>query len=121
MATVYAKAARSAAKTAECRDAVRKERDKVSRRATSNLERAKKTSRITDEGYFPAKITEAEEVVDSHEHCFTILNAPNALALEFGHNPSGAFGPEGRFAGRQKRPTPGEYILIRAAIGGVVS
>ncbi|ATN92150.1 hypothetical protein SEA_TIPSYTHETREX_20 [Mycobacterium phage TipsytheTRex] len=121
MATVYAKANRTAARHVDTRKAVRDYRDGVTRRANRNLDAANKTSRITDDGYFPATITEDEEIVDDHEHCFTILNAPNAFALEFGHNPSGAFGPGGRFEGRQKKPTPPEYILTRAAIGGTVS
>ncbi|ASZ75187.1 head-to-tail connector [Mycobacterium phage MissWhite] len=117
MARVYKNANRVAARAAETRREVKKVRDGVTRRAEANLARANKTSRITDEGYFPATITEQDGATDFH----TILNAPNAFALEFGHAPSGAFGPDGRFAGRQKAPTPPEYILTRAAIGGTVS
>jgi len=121
MAQVYAKANRTAARHVDTRREVRKVRDGVSRRARKNLEMADDTSRITDDGYFPAHISEAEEIVDDHERCFTVLVAPNAMALEFGHAPSGAFGPKGRFAGRQTKPTPPEYILSRAAISGTVS
>lgn len=124
---VYAKAARTAARHVDTRRGVRKVRDGVTRRARKNLELADNTSRITDEDYFPAQILEAEEVEDDHEKCFTILWAPNAMALEFGHAPSGAFGPmtksgkPGRYYGKQKKPTPPQYILTRAAIGGVIS
>lgn len=127
MATVYAKANRTAARHVDTRKAVRDQRDGVTRRARKNLAAANTTSRITREDYFPAKIEEAEDVVDDHERCFTVLHAPNAMALEFGHAPSGAFGPmtksgkPGRFYGRQKKPTPPEHILTRAAIGGVPS
>ena len=118
---VYANAARAAARHVDTRMGVRKQREGVTRRARTNLANANKTSRITETGYFPATIEEAETIVDDHEFCFTILQAPNAMALEFGHAPSGAFGPKGRYAGRQKNPTPPEYILSRAAIGGVPS
>ncbi|AEJ93319.1 tail completion or Neck1 protein [Mycobacterium phage Zaka] len=117
MARVYAKANSVAARHKDARAKVKEVRDGVTRRAKRNLEAANKTSRITDEDYFPATITEQDGEVDMH----TILNAPNALALEFGHQPSGAFGPSGRFAGRQKKPTPAQYILTKAAIGGTVS
>lgn len=124
---VYAKAARTAARHVDTRRGVRKVRDGVTRRARKNLEMANDTSRITKDGYFPATIQEAEEILDDHERCFTILHAPNAMALEFGHAPSGAFGPmtksgePGKFYGRQTEDTPAEYILSRAAIGGTPS
>lgn len=122
MAKVYKNAARTAARHTHTRRSVRDYRDGVTRRATGNLAAANKTSRIVvDDDYFPAFISEQERIVNDHEHCFTTLNAPNAVALEFGHEPSGAFGPDGRFAGRQKKSTPAQYILIRAAIGGSVS
>ncbi|ASZ72812.1 head-to-tail connector protein [Mycobacterium phage Drake55] len=111
MATVYAKANKVAAQCAETRDAVRGERNKVTRRAKDNLAKANKTSRITQEGYFPAEIEEVDGAVDFH----TVLHAPNAMALEFGHDPSGFF------AGTDTKPPAAEYILTRAAIGGVVS
>lgn len=112
---VYPNAARAAARHVDTRGRVRKERGSVTRRARTNLEQANKTSRVTDKGYFPATITEDEEIVDDHEHCFTILTAPNATALEYGHNPSGVF------AGTETKPPAAEYILTKAAIGGAVS
>ncbi|CAA79397.1 tail completion or Neck1 protein [Fromanvirus L5] len=111
MAKVYANANKVAARYVETRDAVRDERNKVTRRAKANLARQNSTTRITDEGYFPATITEQDGDVDFH----TILNAPNALALEFGHAPSGFF------AGTDTKPPEATYILTRAAIGGTVS
>ena len=123
MATVYSKANKAAAKHVETQRALEKENAGVTRRAEGNLVRANKTSRITDEDYFPARIESSERAVDH----YTTLAAPNAVALEFGHAPSGAFGPmtksgePGRFYGRQTKPTPGEYILTRAAIGGAPS
>lgn len=117
MATVYSNANGAAAKHKETRDALKKENNGVKRRAEGNLARANKTSRITDTGYFPAQIESSERDVDF----YTTLVAPNAVALEFGHAPSGAFGEGGMYEGRQTAPTDPEYILTRAAIGGVVS
>jgi len=117
---VYASAARSAARHVKTRRGVRKVRDGVTRRATKNLELADNTSRITDKDYFPATIQEAESIKNDHERCFTILHAPNAVALEFGHAPSGAFGPGGIYAGRQTKDTPAQYILTRAALGAAL-
>ncbi|AHJ86388.1 hypothetical protein 40AC_24 [Mycobacterium phage 40AC] len=111
MATVYAKANKTAAKHVDTRNEVKKVRDGVTRRARRNLAQANKTSRITPTGYFPATITEQDGDVDFH----TILNAPNAMALEFGHAPSGFF------EGTDTKPPDAEYILTRAAIGGAVS
>lgn len=111
MARVYANANSVAARHVETRRAVKKERDGVTRRAIRNLEATDHTPRITEEGYFPAHITEQDGSTDFH----TILNAPNAFALEFGHAPSGWF------AGTDTKPPAAEYILTKAAIGGAVS
>ena len=58
--------------------------------------------------YFPAEIETAEHDVDM----FTILHAPDAMALEFGHAPSGYFKDI-----PSKSPDP-TYVLTRAAYGG---
>lgn len=108
MAKVYANANGAAAKHKETRDALRRENRMVEGRARSNLAQANDTSRITLEGYFPAGIETAEDGTDM----FTILHAPNAMALEFGHEPSGFF------AGTDTKPPDPEYILTRAAYGG---
>ncbi|BBC43580.1 hypothetical protein PBI_AN9_24 [Mycobacterium phage AN9] len=111
MAKVYAKANKVAARHVDVRNRVKEERDGVTRRARTNLARANKTSRITEKDYFPATIEEVDGDVDFH----TVLHAPNAFALEFGHAPSGFF------AGTDTKPPDPEYILTRAAIGGTVS
>lgn len=111
MATVYANAARAAARHVETRSKVRAHRDAVTTRARTNLANANKTSRITPKDYFKASIKEEERIVDAHEHCFTILHAPNAVALEYGHSPSGFF------AGTDTKPPDAERILSRAALG----
>lgn len=46
---------------------------------------------------------------------FVYLQGPNPMALEFGHAPSGVFGPDGRFADVQTKSPHGLYILTRAA------
>jgi hypothetical protein len=108
MAKVYANANGAAAKHVETRKAVKHENRMVEVKATTNLAQANSTSRITLEGYFPAEIDTADNGVD----CFTILHAPNAMALEFGHAPSGFF------EGTDTKPPAAEYILTRAAYGG---
>ncbi|AEL17854.1 tail completion or Neck1 protein [Mycobacterium phage Trixie] len=111
MATVYAKANKVAARAAETRREVKKVRDDVTTRAKRNLAAQNQTSRITPEGYFPAEIEDVDGDVDFH----TVLHAPNAFAIEFGHAPSGFF------EGTDTKPPEATYILTRAAIGGSVS
>ncbi|AXH46765.1 hypothetical protein SEA_ACOLYTE_21 [Mycobacterium phage Acolyte] len=108
MSKVYANANEAAARHTDTRKAVRRVNRDVSGRARSNLAGAHKTHRITPKDYFPAEIETAEHDVD----CYTMLHAPNAMALEFGHDPSGFF------AGTDTKPPDPEYILTRAAYGG---
>ncbi|QJD50225.1 hypothetical protein SEA_IWOKEUPLIKEDIS_22 [Mycobacterium phage Iwokeuplikedis] len=108
MAKVYANANEAAARHVETKRAVRRVNRDVSGRARANLAQANKTSRVTMTGYFPASIDTAEHDVD----CYTMLDAPNAMALEFGHDPSGVF------AGTDTKAPDPEYILTRAAYGG---
>lgn len=108
MAFVYPIANEAAAKHVETRRAVRQENRRVEGRARSNLAQANDTTRITLKDYFPAQIETAEDDAD----CFTMLHAPNAMALEFGHEPSGFF------ADTDTKPPDPEYILTRAAYGG---
>lgn len=51
------------------------------------------------------KVETTQGAVDS----FTVLEAPNAMAIEFGHEPSGVF------AGTKTRPPRGLYIISGAA------
>lgn len=106
---VYANANEAAARHVETKSAVRRENRMVEGRARSNLAQQHTTTRITQSGhYFPASITTEEHDID----CFTLLIATNAMALEFGHDPSGVF--EGTDT---QAPEP-TYILTRAAYGG---
>lgn len=104
---VYLNANEAAARHTDTKRAVRRVNRDVSGRARANLAAANKTTRVTPEGYFPARIDTAEHDVD----CFTSLVAPNAMALEFGHAPSGVF------AGTNTKAPDPEYILTRAAYG----
>ena len=113
MAKVYPNANGAAARHVETHRTCRKVRDNVTTRAKENLAEANKTSRITKTGYFPAEIEETEN--SSMVDYYTVLHAPNAMALEFGHAPSGVF------EGTDTKPPDAEYILTRAAIGGAPS
>jgi len=113
MATVYKNANSAAARHVETRAEVRKQNRMVEIKAMMNLAMTDHTPRITgvndpDDAYFPAEIETADGGVDA----YTILHAPNAMALEFGHAPSGVF------KGTATKPPAAEYILTRAAFGG---
>lgn len=108
MAKVYAIANEAAARHVETRRAVRHENTMVEVKARTNLAATEHTPRITPKDYFPAEIDTADNGVDA----FTILHAPDAMALEFGHAPSGFF------KGTDTKPPSAEYILTRAAHGG---
>ena len=111
MADVYDNANDTAAHHVDTRKAVRHENTKVEVKARVNLAETKHTPRITPDGYFPAEIETQEHDTD----CYTILHAPNAFALEFGHAPSGFF--EGTFT----KPPAAEYILTKASgAGGLI-
>ncbi|KRD08571.1 hypothetical protein ASE48_08370 [Mycobacterium sp. Root265] len=88
--------------------AVRRVNRDVAGRARANLAAQNTTRRISKIGHFEADIATFEHDVD----CFTILIAPNAMALEFGHSPSGFF------AGTDTKPPAPTYILTKAAYGG---
>jgi hypothetical protein len=111
MATVYLNANEAAARHVDTHQALKRYRDGVTRRAKQNLAAANKTTRVSKTGYFPARIEDDEGDVEY----YTALVAPNAMALEFGHEPSGVF------AGTDTKPPDAEYILSRAAIAGSVS
>jgi len=112
MATVYANANEAAARHVETHAAVARHNEKVTAAAKANLAATKHTPRLAEakdsaDIYFPAEIESSEHDVD----CFTTLHAPDAMALEFGHAPSGYF------KGTKTRPPAGTYILTRAAFG----
>lgn len=57
------------------------------------------------------------QVTTSHGDvdAFVNLEAPNAMAIEFGHAPSGVFGPEGALGHLKTKAPRGLYILHKAA------
>jgi hypothetical protein len=85
--------------------------DAIEARAEANLADANATHRITPKGYFPAFIDKTDATPDM----FVNLNAPDAPALEFGHAPSGVFGPGGALGHLDTKAPEGRYILSRAA------
>ena len=113
MAVVYDNADDAAAMHVETRRALKNVRRGVTSRAKANLEATEHTPRIAGhkdpaDAYFPAFI----EDVDGDLDLYTVLNAPNAMALEYGHAPSGFF------KDRPSKPPSATYILNRAALGG---
>ncbi|QGH79692.1 hypothetical protein SEA_ANON_21 [Gordonia phage Anon] len=91
----------------EVQAAIRKEGRSVTRKAEVNLARARASTRwskISGPDHLTTVAGE-EADVDYLIH----LRAPNAMAIEFGHSPSGFF------AGTETKAPDGLYILIRAA------
>lgn len=97
----------------EVHAAVDAENDKVHSRAEANLAAARASTRwhkILGPEHL-TRVTKSEGDVDA----FTNLEAPNPMAIEFGHAPSGVFGPGGRYAHVKTKAPEGLYILSRAA------
>jgi hypothetical protein len=92
--------------------AVHDEAKTLSRKAEANLREARSSTRwykILGPGHLTS-ISVSQGDVDS----FVNLNAPNPLAIEFGHAPSGVFGPGGRYGHIKTKAPEGLYILTRA-------
>lgn len=112
---VYGNANDAAAHHVKTKKAVRRVNTRVVAAARANLAATDHTPRIAmhkdpADAYFPAEIEHAEHDVDN----YTILHAPNAMALEFGHAPSGFF------KDKDSKPPSATYILTRAADAGSV-
>jgi hypothetical protein len=92
------------------RQSIKDHRDVVYERAKGNLEEARAStthSKIIGPGHL-TRVTKTDGEVDM----FVNLEAPNALAIEFGHAPSGVFDPAS-YGSITKAPH-GLYILTRA-------
>jgi hypothetical protein len=91
------------------RSAVHREAEEVGKRADGYLAEAKATTRWHNIGN-PASTGHRVDVeVTQHDVDSTVdLVGPNAMAVEFGHEPSGYF------AGTKTRPPHGLYILTHA-------
>ncbi|ALA48129.1 tail completion or Neck1 protein [Mycobacterium phage Phlei] len=102
---VYPSCGETAKRHVKVKANVAAQNGKVAAKARRNLAAQNKTTRITPSGYFPAEI---ETDTDGVNH-YTSLHAPNAMALEFGHQPSG------KFAGTDTKAPEETLILTRAA------
>ena len=98
----------------ETQNALRKAAREVEGRARGNLATARATT-----GWHklsgPDHLTRVTSGRDNVDH-FVILEAPNPMAIEFGHFPSGAFDPE--VYGKMTKAPHGLYILTAAAYLG---
>lgn len=109
---VYPNANEAAARHVDTIKGVREQNKKVEAAAIRNLANTKHTPRIAEakdpaDIYFPAEIETKEE----GSLAWTILHAPDAMALEFGHAPSGYF------KDKPSKAPEATYILTRAAYG----
>lgn len=97
----------------EVKDRVHHEAKGVEAAAKAGLEEARASTRwhkiIGPEHLTNVDSSQGE--VDS----FANLNAPNPMAIEFGHSPSGVFGPGGRYGDTKTKAPEGLYILHKAA------
>lgn len=91
----------------EVKDEVHKHAKEVGEKAAANLEAARGSTHWHKihgpDGLTKTSVTKGE--VDS----FVNLEAPNAMAIEFGHHPSGVF------AGTDTKSPEGLYILGKAS------
>lgn len=108
-------------------DAVHDQAKTVGRRAKANLAEARGSTRwhkIHPETS-PPHVTDVavEQGIDpAHtEDSFVILEGLDPMATEFGHAPSGVFGPGGELGHLQTKAPHGLYILTRAAGTGDVN
>jgi hypothetical protein len=87
---------------------------KVKARAQANLDEANRWVRIVP--HIPFKITMEHATGDKSAGSWIVsLEGDNPSALEYGHAPSGAFGPGGRYGHLKTKAPAGLYILHRAA------
>ena len=97
----------------EVRHAVHREAEGVADAAKAGLEAARASTRwhkIIGPGHL-TRVEATQHDVDSTAD----LVAPNAMAIEFGHEPSGVFGPGGRYGHIKTKAPEGLYILSKAA------
>ncbi|AGK87951.1 tail completion or Neck1 protein [Mycobacterium phage Severus] len=95
----------------EVKQAIRRETKECENRADQNLARARAStthSKIIGPGHLTS-IGSYQEEVDGIVH----MDAPNPIAIEYGHGPSGYFDPDKY--GKVTKAPHGLYILTRAA------
>jgi hypothetical protein len=96
----------------EVRDAVHDEARVVEGRARGYLEEARGSTRW-HKIYGPDHLTRVT-LTQGDTDSFVNLEAPNPMAIEFGHEPSGVFGPGGELGHIKTRAPHGLYILTHA-------
>lgn len=97
----------------EVKSAVSDEADEVGDKAKARLAQARASThwhKIHGPDHL-TRVTVSHGDVDS----FANLEAPNAMAIEFGHQPSGVFGPGGALGHIDTKAPEGLYILSGAA------
>lgn len=113
----------AAAHHVETQSELRKLKDEVEERAKGNLRAARATTqwdKIAD----PEHLTQigSDRSVGKYGAVDYVVwmeaYKQGAMALEFGHAPSGVFGPGGKLSHIVTRATAGLYILTRAALLG---
>lgn len=115
MATVYGQKLITSAVTRhrEVRGEIRRVTNRVDHRASRNLAKARGSTRWY-KIHGPAHLTQVGSFIDGSDGVI-YLQAPNAMAIEFGHGPSGVFGPGGEYGHLETKAPHGLYILTRAA------
>ena len=99
---------------------IREEAEAVGAAAKAGLEEARASTRwvkIYPE-LSPPHVTRISVEHGTGEYTpdsFVNLHALNPMALEFGHSPSGVFGPGGKLAHVKTRAPEGLYLLHKAA------
>jgi len=97
----------------ETQSAVHKKTHEVGAKAEANLAEARGSTRW-HKIHGPSGLTSTSTSFGDTDG-FANLNAPNAMAIEFGHSPSGVFGPGGSLEHVETKAPRGLYILNRAA------
>lgn len=123
MAKVYGKKLvnGAAAHHGETQRALRRLTRDTEGRAKANLSEARGSTRW-HKIFGPGHLTWIDSTQSSGKYgdidYLVTLHAPNAMAIEFGHDPSGVFGPDGMYGHLDTKAPDPLYILIRAALGG---
>jgi hypothetical protein len=110
----------AAARHVETQNALRRETRQVEGKARSNLSAARSSTeweKIADPGHLTS-IGSAKGVGKYGNVDYVVYMEAykqGAMALEFGHAPSGVFGPGGSLSHVKTRAPSGLYILTRAA------
>lgn len=95
------------------RAAVKNEADSVAQAAKAELAHVRGSTRW-HKIFGPSHLTSVSSS-QGEVDAFANLHAPNPMAIEFGHSPSGVFGPGGRYGYIRTKAPDGLYILHKAA------